>query len=264
MGQKVNANGLRFGVSKEWQSRWNYQNDEITCLWLVEDDKIRKLLISKYAPAFINNIEIERRKINDISLFIHATQPGLLIGNGGAEIQKVKALIQTIVSKKTKIKIEIVAISNPNVHARIIAREIANSIEKRISFRTAQKQAIKKVMFSGALGIKTHVAGRLGGVEMARSEGYSKGNVPLSTFRADIDYALEEAHTKYGIIGVKVWINRGIIFKRGQISEVCKRTVSPFDSRGPRRPNFNPRNRDGSVNRNRTTISPTTTAKVTR
>ena len=264
MGQKVNANGLRYGVNKEWQSRWNYQNDEITSLWLVEDDKIRKLLISKYAPAFINNIEIERRKIDDISLFIYATQPGLLIGNGGAEIKNVKDLIQTIVSKKTKIKIEIIAISNPNVYARVIAREIANSIEKRISFRTAQKLAMKKVMASGALGIKTHVSGRLGGVEMARAEGYSKGNVPLSTFRADIDYALEEAHTTYGIIGVKVWINRGVIFKRGQISEVCKRTVSPFDSRGPRKPNFNAKNKTANRESNADKNKNSTTEKVTK
>lgn len=218
MGQKVNSNGLRYGIYKEWQTRWIASSDKQTAEWLVQDDKIRRHFIKKYKLAIINGIEIERNK-KEIFLFISCSQPGLLLE---PDVQKNMHLeVAKIIGRQTKININIVPIVNTYVNARIVAREIADDIERRVSFRTAQKMAIKKVMRAGALGIKTRVSGRLGGVEMAREEGYSEGVVTLSTLRADIDYALEEAHTTYGIIGVKVWINRGEIFKKGEISKVC-------------------------------------------
>lgn len=238
MGQKVNSNGLRYGIYKDWQSRWIATTDKKMAEWLVQDDKIRVHLIRKYKDAIINTCEIERSKLT-ITLFINASQPGVLLESTSGKINpKIELEIQKIVGRKTKIEFNIISVENPYVCARIVAREIANDIEKRISFRTAQKQGLKKAMRAGALGVKTHVSGRLGGVEMARAEGYSEGNIPLSTLRADIDYALEEAHTTYGTIGVKVWINRGTIFKKGQISEVCKKAPvaqsRDYSKRSPR------------------------------
>lgn len=218
MGQKVNSNGLRFGIYKEWQTRWIASSDKQTAEWLVQDDKIRKILIKRYKTAMINNIEIERNK-KEIFLFIHSSQPGLLLEPNVQ--QAINLEVSKIVGRATKVNLNIIPIINTYVNARILAREIADDIERRVSFRIAQKLAIKKAMRAGALGIKTRVSGRLGGVEMAREEGYSEGVVTLSTLRADIDYALEEAHTTYGIIGVKVWVNRGEIFKKGEISKVC-------------------------------------------
>lgn len=219
MGQKVNSNGLRFGVFKDWQSRWIAADNTQMAKWLVEDDKIRKLLLSKYKESAISNCEIERNK-ESITLFIHSSQPVVLLEDNGSVKKSLIHDINLIVGKKIKVNINVVTIPNPAVSARLIAREIADAIEKRVSFRVAQKLGLKKAMKAGALGVKTHVSGRLGGVEMARAEGYSEGVIPLSTLRADLDYALEEAHTTYGIIGVKVWINRGTIFKRGEVSKV--------------------------------------------
>ncbi len=218
MGQKVNSNGLRYGIYKEWQSRWIASSNKEMALWLVQDDKIRKFFFNKYKTAEINNIEIERNK-KDVVLFIHAAQPGIILE---PEVQKkIIVEIAKIIGRQFKVILNVIAIPNTYVNARILAREIANDIERRVSFRIAQKLAIKKAMRAGALGIKTRVSGRLGGVEMAREEGYSEGIVTLSTLRTDIDYALEEAHTTYGIIGVKVWVNRGEIFRKGEISKIC-------------------------------------------
>ncbi len=225
MGQKVNSNGLRYGVYKNWESRWVAADEAQMAKWLVEDDKVRKLLLSKYKDATISNCEIERQK-DAITLFIHASQPVVLLEENGNVKKTLIHDVNLIVGKKTKVTINVVAIPNPGVSARLIAREIADSIEKRVSFRVAQKLGLKKAMKAGALGVKTHVSGRLGGVEMARAEGYSEGVIPLSTLRADLDYALEEAHTTYGIIGVKVWINRGTIFKRGEVSKVVMEAPS--------------------------------------
>ena len=219
MGQKVNSNGLRYGIFKDWQSRWIAADNAQMAKWLVEDDKIRKLLLSKYKDAAISNCEIERNK-DSITLFVHASQPIVLLEDNGSAKKTLIHDINLIVGKKIKVNINVIAIPNPSVSARLIAREIADAIEKRVSFRVAQKLGLKKAMKAGALGVKTHVSGRLGGVEMARAEGYSEGVIPLSTLRADLDYALEEAHTTYGIIGVKVWINRGTIFKKGEVSKV--------------------------------------------
>lgn len=214
MGQKVNPNGLRIGINKNWQSRWIAKNNKQTAQWLVQDDKIRTYLIKTFKNAQISNVEIERDQ-NKIDIFINCSQPGIILGKEMSTLKIIKKEINLIVGKKVKVNANVIALDNPALSARIIAREIADAIENRVSFRNAQKMAIKKVLTSGAKGIKTHVSGRLGGVEMAREEGYSEGIVPLTTLRADIDYALEEALTTYGLIGVKVWINRGELFGKG-------------------------------------------------
>lgn len=214
MGQKVNPNGLRIGINKNWESRWIAKDNKQTALWLVQDDKIRTYLIKTFKNAQISNIEIER-KSNNIDLFVNCSQPGILLGKEMVTLKAIKKQINLIVGRNIKVNVNVIALENPAMSARIIAREIADAIENRVSFRNAQKMAIKKVLTNGAKGIKTHVSGRLGGVEMAREEGYSEGIVPLTTLRADIDYALEEALTTYGLIGVKVWINRGELFGKG-------------------------------------------------
>lgn len=223
MGQKVNPNGLRIGINKNWESRWIAKDNKQTALWLVQDDKIRTYLIKTFKNAQISNIEIER-KSNNIDLFVNCSQPGILLGKEMVTLKAIKKQINLIVGRNIKVNVNVIALENPAMSARIIAREIADAIENRVSFRNAQKMAIKKVLTNGAKGIKTHVSGRLGGVEMAREEGYSEGIVPLTTLRADIDYALEEALTTYGLIGVKVWINRGELFGKGVHSK-----KKPFD-----------------------------------
>ncbi len=233
MGQKANPNSLRYGVNKDWQSRWIAEDKKQFAKWLVQDHKIRELLIKKYKDAQISNVEIERQQTN-IELFIYSSQPGFLFGKEGANLEKIKKEISLIVGRKIKVNTKIITIENPQLSARLVAREIADAIEKKVSFRNAQKMSIKKVLASGGLGVKTKVSGRLGGVEMARVEGYSEGVIPLSTIRADIDYALEEAHTTYGLIGVKVWINRGEIFGNKLINEnpiLIKSKRSSFDSK---------------------------------
>lgn len=226
MGQKVNPNGLRIGINKNWESRWIAKDNKQTAQWLVQDDKIRKYLIKTFKSAQISNVEIERHQ-KSIDLFINASQPGILLGKEMSTLKTIKKQINLIVGRNIKVNANVIAIENPALSARIIAREIADAIENRVSFRNAQKLAIKKVLMNGAKGIKTHVSGRLGGVEMARAEGYSEGIVPLTTLRADIDYALEEALTTYGLIGVKVWINRGELFGKGVHSTNKAATSKP-------------------------------------
>ncbi|MBD5445980.1 MAG: 30S ribosomal protein S3 [Mycoplasma sp.] len=217
MGQKVNPNGLRIGINKNWESRWVAKDNYQTAQWLVEDDKIRKHIFKFCKPAQVASVEIERQQ-NAIDLFIHCSQPGIILGKEMANLKVLKKQINLIVGRKVKVSINVLQIEKSALSARIVAREIADAIENRISFRNAQKLAIKKVLMAGAKGIKTHVSGRLGGVEMAREEGYSEGVVPLTTLRADIDYAVEEALTTYGLIGVKVWINRGEVFNKDFVS----------------------------------------------
>lgn len=213
MGSKVNPNGLRYGINKEWQSRWIAKDTLQTATWLVQDDKIRNHFLKKYPFAKIDRIEIEREQTT-ITLYVFCVQPGVIFGVENSELKNAILAVNKIVGRDIKVKINIINVNTPELSARIVAREIADAIENRVSFRNAQKAAIRKVLWAGAKGVKTHVSGRLGGVEMAREEGYSEGIITLSTLRTDIDYALEEAHTTYGIIGVKVWINRGEIFKK--------------------------------------------------
>ncbi|MGL4647193.1 MAG: 30S ribosomal protein S3 [Mycoplasmoidaceae bacterium] len=242
MGQKANPNSLRYGVNKDWQSRWIAIDKKQFAKWLVEDHKIRELLIHKHRDAQVSNVEIERQQ-NKIELFIYSAQPGFLLGKEGQNLEKIKKEINRIVGRSVKVFAKVMTVENPQLSAVLVAREIADAIEKKVSFRNAQKQAIKKVLLSGAIGIKTRVSGRLGGVEMARVEGYSEGIIPLSTIRADIDYAIEEAHTTYGLIGVKVWINRGEIFG------TSLRNINPILSKSKRsnsdfRRQANPNNKE--------------------
>ncbi len=234
MGQKINPNGLRYGVSKNWLSRWNANDDKQTAAWLVQDEKVREYLIKNFKDAQIVETEIERTQAT-INAIVKCGQPGILLGKEGINIKTISLAINKIVGRNIKVNVTVVPFEAIQMSARVIAREIADAIENRVSFRIAQKMAIRKVMMAKAVGIKTHVSGRLGGVEMAREEGYSEGMIPLSTIKANIDYALEIAHTTYGVIGVKVWINRGK--NNGNFVARPKRKFD--DKRRPNNRNFN-------------------------
>ena len=204
MGQKVNPHGLRVGVIKDWDSKW-YAEDDFAD-YLVEDYKIRKFLKNKLYSAGVSKIEIERTA-DKVKVIIYTAKPGIVIGKGGAEIDKVKAEVQKFTSKK--LVVDIKEIKRPDKDAQLVAENIAQQLENRISFRRAMKSCMSRTMKSGAKGIKTSVSGRLGGADMARTEFYSEGTIPLQTLRADIDYGFAEANTTYGKVGVKVWIYKG-------------------------------------------------------
>ena len=209
MGQKVNPNGLRLGVNKDWQSKWYAKKDYATKL--NNDLKLRDFLAGYLKDAAVAEIIIERKpKRNEIK--IRTAKPGVIIGRGGEDIEKLRKEIKKAIGED--FYVTIVEEKNPNLSAQIVADTIAKQIENRANFRTVQKQAIKNVMKAGAVGVKTAVSGRLGGAEMARTEGYTEGTVPLHTIRADIDYATATAPTTYGKIGVKVWIYKGEILPR--------------------------------------------------
>lgn len=206
MGQKVNPNGLRLGVNKDWQSKWYAKKDYATKL--NNDLKLRDFLAGYLKDAAVAEIIIERKpKRNEIK--IRTAKPGVIIGRGGEDIEKLRKEIKKAIGED--FYVTIVEEKNPNLSAQIVADTIAKQIENRANFRTVQKQAIKNVMKAGAVGVKTAVSGRLGGAEMARTEGYTEGTVPLHTIRADIDYATTTAPTTYGKVGVKVWIYKGEI-----------------------------------------------------
>ena len=209
MGQKVNPHGLRVGVIKDWDSRW-YAPDHTFGDSLVEDYNIRKYLKKKLFNAGIARIEIEK-KANRTIITLHAGKPGIIIGRGGVEIDKLKKDMQARLGKD--VFINIVEVKQPDMSAQLVAENIAAQLEKRISFRRAMKQAMQRTMRLGAKGIKTSVSGRLGGAEIARTEHYHEGTIPLQTLRADIDYGFAEANTTYGKVGVKVWIYKGEILK---------------------------------------------------
>lgn len=212
MGQKVNPNCLRLGINRNWQSRWIAKDNKQTAQWLLEDHQVRSLIFKVCKVAVVSSVEIERQE-GKIDVIIHCSQPGVIFGKENANLNVLRKQISYIVGKKTHVRINVLVNEKSLLNARVVAREVADAIENRFSFRNAQKLAIKKVLAAGAKGIKTNVSGRLGGVEMAREMGYSEGSIPLSTLRADIDYAFEEAHTTYGKIGVKIWINRGELFR---------------------------------------------------
>jgi len=207
MGQKVNPTGMRIGINKGWSSRW-FADKKNFADYLVEDNTIRKYLTAKLQAAAIEKIEIER-KTNKVWVSLFTAKPGIIIGRGGSEIDKLKEELQKKVNKE--VHLNIVEVANPDLSAVLVAQSIAGQLEKRISYRRAMKQAMLRTMRAGALGIKTNCAGRLGGVEIARSEHYHEGTIPLQTLRADIDYGFAEADTTYGKIGVKVWIYKGEI-----------------------------------------------------
>ena len=216
MGQKVSPVGLRIGVNKDWQSKWYSEKDFAT--YLHEDIKIRKLLNSELKDAVISKIDIEKTKEN-VVVNVIAARPGIIIGQDGKKVEELTKKITKIVNGKS-VKLNVVEVENPDLDAKVISRWIAEQLENRASFRTAQKKAMQRVMKAGAKGIKTLVSGRLGGADIARSEGYSDGVVPLHTIRADIDYAVSEAHTTYGRLGVKVWICRGEILPEKKTKNV--------------------------------------------
>lgn len=205
MGQKVNPHGLRVGVIKDWDSRWFTKDEEFGDM-LVSDYKVREYLKKTLFLAGVPKIEIERDNLR-VRVFIHCAKPGMVIGRGGSEIDKLRVAIEKIVNKP--VVINVVEIRQPDLNAQLVAESIASQLERRISFRRAMKSAIGRTMKLGAKGIKVSVGGRLGGAEIARTEHYHEGTIPLQTIRADIDYGFWEANTTYGKIGVKVWIYNG-------------------------------------------------------
>ena len=209
MGQKVNPHGLRVGIIKDWDSKWYAEADFADLL--VEDYNIRKFLKKKLYSAGIARIEIERAS-ERVKVIIHTAKPGVVIGKGGAEIEKVKKELQKYTDKK--LIIDIKEVKRPDKDAQLVAENIAAHLENRVSFRRAMKSCMSRSMKAGVLGIKTSVSGRLGGADMARTEFYSEGTIPLQTLRADIDYGFAEADTTYGKVGVKVWIYKGEVLPK--------------------------------------------------
>ena len=228
MGQKINPTGLRIGVIKDWESRWYAKKADFGDT-LVEDYELREYLLETLAPAGVPKVEIER-SAKRVRINIHVAKPGMVIGRGGAEIEKLKATLEKKIGKE--VSLNIIEIKNPDVNAQLVAESIASQLERRISFRRALKQAIGRAMKLGAKGIKCQVSGRVGGAEIARSETYKEGTIPLQTIRADIDYGFAEAKTTYGRIGVKVWIYTGEVL---QVSNNEKRERPA--RRRPRRDN---------------------------
>ncbi|HIR59596.1 MAG TPA: 30S ribosomal protein S3 [Candidatus Onthousia excrementipullorum] len=219
MGQKVNPNGLRLGINKDWEAKWYAPKGEVSSV-LVNDIKIREYLEKNLKNAGIAKVEIERTP-KKCEVSIHTSRPGVIIGRGGEEITKLKDKLSKVVGEN--IQISIVDIKKADLNAQLVADSIASQITNRASFRMAQKRAIRNAMKAGAKGIKTKVSGRLGGADMARSEGYTEGTIPLHTLRADVDYATSEADTTYGKIGVKVWIYKGeILPSKNKVSKDTK------------------------------------------
>lgn len=217
MGQKVNPNGLRVGIIKGWSSKW-YADKKDFSKFLKEDFEIRKILKRKYYSAGISRIEIER-SVKKIKLNIYTAKPGVIIGKGGSGIELVKSEVKKIDKSNNLIIVNIVEVKNVDMDAQLVAENIALQLERRVSFRRAMKQAMQRTMKMKAMGIKTAVSGRLGGADIARTEHYHEGNIPLQTLRADIDYGFSEADTTYGKLGVKVWIYKGEVLFNKKIED---------------------------------------------
>ena len=252
MGQKVNPHGLRVGVIKGWDSRWCVK-DEVFGDTLVQDYKIRKLLKEELQKAGVPKIEIERDQYR-VRVYIHCAKPGQVIGRSGDNIEKMKKEVEAIVGKDANgkvipVSINVVEIRNPELNAQLVAENIAAQLEGRVAFRRAMKMAIRNTMRLGARGIKITCGGRLGGAEIARSEHYHEGTIPLQTIRADIEYGFWEANTTYGKIGVKVWIYNGEVLNEGAARE--RRNDRRNDRRGDRRNNGERRDNRGPRNNDR-------------
>ena len=217
MGQKVNPHGLRVGVIKDWDSRW-YAEGDFSDL-LVEDYNIRKFLKKQLYNASVSKIEVERAS-GRVRVIVYAAKPGVIIGKGGAEIEKTRAQLTKLTGKK--VSLDIKEIKRPDKDAQLVAENIAQQLENRVSFRRAMKSAMGRTMKNGALGIKTACSGRLGGADIARTESYSEGTIPLQTLRADIDYGFAEADTTYGKVGVKVWIYKGEVLPAKPADKAAK------------------------------------------
>jgi|SRR5690554_1009814 len=247
MGQKVNPIGLRVGVIRDWDSKWYADPKQVPAL-VKEDAQIRKLLNKKYANAAVSHIEIERLKgakgTDRVKITLHSAKPGVVIGREAQILKETIAELEKLTKKE--IVLNVVEVRKPEVVATLVAQNIAEQLENRASFRRAQKIAIQRALRSGAKGIKTSVSGRLGGAEMARTEGYSEGQVPLHTIRADVEFAIAEAHTTYGILGVKVWIYHGEVLPGQNHDEIRKqRQSAPAQSERRRRPARRRRSNDG-------------------
>ncbi|MBO5035732.1 MAG: 30S ribosomal protein S3 [Clostridia bacterium] len=217
MGQKVNPHGLRVGIIRNWDSRWFARDDKFGDI-LVQDNKIRKYIKKEMYGAGIPKIEIERNSADRIKIYIQCARPGIVTGKGGQEIEKLRKNIEKMVGQR--VYITIVEVKRPELNAQLVAERIASDLEKRTAFRRATRTAIDRTMKMGAKGIKTMVSGRLAGAEIARSEHFYEGTIPLQTLRADIDYGFAEAHTTYGRIGVKVWIYKGEVLASNRKTEV--------------------------------------------
>ena len=210
MGQKVNPNGFRVGVIRDWNTRWYASKKEFSD-FLIEDKKIREHLKMAHYAAGVSKIDIERAA-GKVTVSIHTARPGVLIGKGGVGVDAIKADVSALIGKP--VNVNIMEVKNPDANAQLVAESIAAQLEKRISFRRAMKQSMSRAMKAGAKGIKLMCSGRLGGAEIARTEGYHEGSIPLQTMRADIEYGFAEAHTTYGRIGIKVWIYKGEVLNR--------------------------------------------------
>ena len=247
MGQKVNPHGMRVGVIKDWDSRW-YASEEKVGDLLVEDHNIRKYLKKTLYSAGVPRIEIERSGAGTnevVTIFLHCARPGVVIGKGGEQIERYRLSVEKMIGKK--VKLNIVEVKNPDMDAQLVAENIAQQLEKRISFRRAMKNSMGRAMRAGAKGIKTCCEGRLGGAEIARTEHYHDGTIPLQTIRADIDYGFAEAATTFGRIGVKVWIYKGEILSQTlRTTPRTMDTTKPYQERRERRPR-----RDGDFRGNR-------------
>ena len=254
MGQKVNPHGLRVGVIKDWDSRWYARNEKVGDL-LVEDKKIRDYLKKTLYSAGIPKIEIERDNAK-VRIYLHCARPGVVIGKGGEQIEQYRLTVEKMIGKP--VALNIVEVKQVDTNAQLVAENIAQQLEKRIGFRRAMKNAMGRAMRMGARGIKTQVSGRLGGAEIARTEHYHDGTIPLQTLRADIDYGFAEAATTYGRIGIKVWIYKGEVLT--QTLRTTPRTIDTKnykereqrprrDRRDGNRGGFNRNNRQGGFNR---------------
>ncbi len=243
MGQKANPLALRLGINKDWTSRYFAPNNETWAKWVVQDKKIRQFFNTFVKEWALSDVEIDRTT-SEIKVTFNTAKPGVVLGQEAANLEVIKKEISKIIREK-ELNIEVVVneVKNPDLDAKVIANEIAVALENRTSFRMAQKRVINRVMRSGAKGIKTQVSGRLNGVDMARTEGYSEGIVPQQTFRNDLDYALAEAHTTYGVLGVKVWISRGELLK-GQERKEIERPQRPQRGDRPQRGERPQRNND--------------------
>ena len=242
MGQKVNPHGLRVGVIKDWDSRWYARNEKVGDL-LVEDKKIRDYLKKTLYSAGIPKIEIERDNAK-VRIYLHCARPGVVIGKGGEQIEQYRQTVEKMIGKP--VALNIVEVKQVDTNAQLVAENIAQQLEKRIGFRRAMKNAMGRAMRMGARGIKTQVSGRLGGAEIARTEHYHDGTIPLQTLRADIDYGFAEAATTYGRIGVKVWIYKGEVLT--QALRTTPRTLDtskPYQERRERRDRRNGDRRGG-------------------
>ena len=224
MGQKVNPVGMRIGINRNWNSRW-FANKEQYATFLKEDMAIRTYLTTKLKDALLSHVEIERvntaEKGYAVTVLVFVARPGVVIGQDGANINAIKKHLAKVVKSGT-LRIDVVEVKQPDLDASLVAKSVAKQLEERASFRTVQKKAIQRVRKAGAKGCRTLISGRLAGAEIARSEGYKEGIIPLHTLRSDIDFALAEAHTTYGRLGVKVWICRGEIIPERKVVKVEK------------------------------------------